>query len=499
MSTTHSSPHDNQSAGRKVRILLAVLLVPLLVLTAVSSILLWPDSRKQAAPIALGPPTSMVDATVDSLELLPCNNDPAAGTCVLVQTDITSGPDRGDSVALTLPIGPGQPDLSAGDRIILGRTVDPVTGQVTYYFSDFQRRAGMVWLTAAFSILVVLVARWRGLGALIGLILTWWIVTQFMLPSILEGKSPVAVALTGGAAIVLVVLYVAHGLNARTTTAVIGTLISLGLVGLLSMFAVELTHVTGLSSEEATYVQNFAGRVNVQGLLLAGMIIGALGVLNDMTVSQASSVWEIHRAQPGRSRLAIYKSGMRVGRDHIASTVYTLVLAYTGAALPLLILFTLTNRGFAEVATSDIVAEELAGALVGGIGIILSVPITTGLAAFVVKSRRLDKDDEDHHEAPTSDPQVPAPDDAALVRIPAADDEHVESPEDTAAAPHSGDKGPEVTAPPPVPPAVLQPQPSTVSEGKAKKKRRFSLRRDRSAIFRSRPMSRRERKFWEED
>jgi uncharacterized membrane protein len=181
-----------------------------------------------------------------------------------------------------------------------------------------------------------------------------------------------------------VVLYLAHGFNGRTTIALLGTLGSLALTAVLAELFVGVTHLTGASSEEAVYVQVLNNRIQLSGLLLGGILIGSLGVLNDVTVTQASAVWEIHLANPSRRMVDLWRSGMRVGRDHIASVVYTLVLAYAGAALPLLLIFSVSRQTVGSILTSDVVAEELVRTLVGSVGLVASVPVTTALAAFVV-------------------------------------------------------------------------------------------------------------------
>jgi uncharacterized membrane protein len=244
----------------------------------------------------------------------------------------------------------------------------------------------MLLLAVLFGVLVVAVGRWRGLAALVGLALTALVIVRFVIPSILENNSPVAVAIVGSAAIIFVVIYVAHGFNPKTTTALLGTLASLALTAGLAAVFVAATHLTGLSSEETTSLQSTLGNVPLQGLILAGVIIGSLGVLNDVTVTQASSVWEIHSANPERPARDLYRAGMRVGRDHIASTVYTLVLAYAGASLSLLILFSLSNQHAVNVLTGDLVGQEIVRALVGSIGLVASVPLTTALAVVVVRS-----------------------------------------------------------------------------------------------------------------
>jgi uncharacterized membrane protein len=210
------------------------------------------------------------------------------------------------------------------------------------------------------------------------------VLLAFVLPAILEGQSPIAVAAVGSAAIMFAALYMAHGINVRTTTAILGTLVSLVLTCLLAAFFLDIVSFTGFGSEEAVFLQVSAAQVNLQGLIFAGVIIGTLGVLDDVTVTQASAVWEIHYANPRYSARRLYSSALRIGRDHIASTVNTLVLAYAGASLPLLILFSLADTPLTQTLTSEVVAQEIVRTLVGSIGLVASVPITTGLAAMVV-------------------------------------------------------------------------------------------------------------------
>jgi len=372
-------------ASSRLRRLLVLILLPFVVAIAVGFVVLWPaHQRHRAAARALGTPARLVNGTVASVETRPCET--GGGRCSTVFVRVTSGPDRGRSAILPdLTLGPGEPVLHDGDRIVLGRSVDPTNGRVDYYFADYQRRTPMILLAVLFAVLVVAVARWRGLAALVGLVLTALVVVRFVIPAILDGESPVGVALVGSAAIIFVVIYVAHGFSARTTTALLGTLGSLGLTAALAAAFVAATHLTGLSSEETTSLQAAVGNVSLEGLILAGVIIGSLGVLNDVTVTQASAVWEIHEANPTRPPVALYRSGMRVGRDHIASTVYTLVLAYAGASLPLLILFSVSNQRVTNILTGDLVGQEIVRAMVGSIGLVASVPLTTALAVLVVR------------------------------------------------------------------------------------------------------------------
>jgi len=234
---------------------------------------------------------------------------------------------------------------------------------------------------------VVVLGRWRGLRALLGLAISVLVLVVFVLPAILEGQSPLLVAVVGSAAIMLVALYLAHGLSLMTTTAVLGTLASLGLTALLARLFVSAAQLTGFSTEEASILQLSAEQVNIQGLILGGIVIGSLGVLDDVTVTQASAVAELRLANPRYGFIDLYRSALRIGRDHIASTVNTLVLAYAGASLPLLILFRQASRNVSDVLTGEVVAVEIVRTLVGSIGLVASVPITTALAAWVLSQR----------------------------------------------------------------------------------------------------------------
>lgn len=273
----------------------------------------------------------------------------------------------------------GQPTLNAGDDIRLA-TVPGPDGSDRYSFFDFQRGPAIIFWAVLFIAAIVLVAAWRGFRSIIGLAIAFGILTVFTLPAILDGSSPVAVAVVSSAVILFVVLYLAHGVSLRTSSALLGTLTSLLLAGFLSWLAIRTMNLTGLSGDQTTNLQVYQGNISVSGLLLAGFIIGTLGVLNDVTITQASAAFELAAAgEP--SRLATFRAAMRVGRDHIASTVYTLVFAYAGSALPLMLLFSVAQQPLGGLLTTDVVAVELARSFVGGIAIALSVPLTTAIAA----------------------------------------------------------------------------------------------------------------------
>src|SRR5829696_1278635 len=209
----------------------------------------------------------------------------------------------------------------------------------SYLIQDLERGRPMLILVALFVGAVVAFGRWQGIRSLVGLGLSFVIIVGFVVPAILRGHSPVAVAVTGAMAIMLVSLYLSHGTGPKTTAAVVGTALALGLTAALSIVFVAATSLTGLASEEAQFASFAVGGLSLRGLLLAGIIIGGLGVLDDVTMSQASLVTELHQANPTAGMAALVAGALRVGRDHIAATVNTLFLAYAGAALPSLILF----------------------------------------------------------------------------------------------------------------------------------------------------------------
>jgi len=302
--------------------------------------------------------------------------------CVQTLVAIDSGPNDGANTALEFSGGPGQPNLAVGDHIRLSRQVD-AAGTTSYAFFDYERTWPLIALAAVFAVVIVAVAGWRGLRALIGIVVAFTVLVVFLLPSLRDGASAIPVALVASAAILYAVIYLAHGVSLRTSAALLGTLAALLLAALLSWGAIELAHLTGLSQDQNNEVAAYLGNVSITGLLLAGFIIGSLGVLNDVTVTQASTVFELAELGDGSSRRAIFLGAMRVGRDHIASTVYTLVLAYAGSALPLLLLFSVANRSLGDVLTSESVAIEIARSAVGGIALALSVPLTTAIAAVL--------------------------------------------------------------------------------------------------------------------
>jgi uncharacterized membrane protein len=292
---------------------------------------------------------------------------------------------RDDHVEAALPFGSGAPVVEAGDPVLLYEVPEAPPSQ-RWQFIDFDRSTPIYALIAVFALAVLVLSRWRGLASLVSLALSLALVVWFVLPNLLGGTSPLLVAVVAAATIMIVVLYLGHGFNAMTSAALVGTLISLVLTGVLGMLFTSAAHFTGFSDESTKYLAAIQGEVNYEGLVLAALVIGALGVLDDVTVTQAAAVWELKAADPTAGRRRLFTAAMRIGRAHVSAAVNTLVLAYVSAMLPLLLFLMLIATSFNDALLSDRVAQEVARGLVGSLGIIAAVPITTLVAVLVAGS-----------------------------------------------------------------------------------------------------------------
>jgi uncharacterized membrane protein len=378
--TGHGHGHGPaQPAGRRVRLIITGLLVPCVLATLVGLVLLWPAAAGPAADVGEQP----VAAAVTAAEAADCTPGSGEGGCVALVVRMDDGPLPGRSLVQIVPVEPGTPRFTVGDEVVLGWSGADPADPGSYRVADFQRSSPMLWLAALFAGAVLLLGRWRGLLSLVALGLTFVVLLLFVLPAILDGANPLAVAVVGSGAIMFVVLYLTHGLSVRTSVAVLGTLLSLALIGVLAAAFSAAARLTGLDDQTANLIASLGTGVDARGLLLAGVVIGALGVLDDVTVTQTSAVWEIRRADPELGAAGLFTAAMRIGRDHVSAAVNTLVLAYAGAALPLLLVFSLSGRGLGDVVTSQDIATEVVRTLVGSIGLVASVPITTALAALV--------------------------------------------------------------------------------------------------------------------
>lgn len=355
------------------------------VATLVGLVVFWP--RGDAPDLGLGG-LDYVDATVTSVVTSSCRSievPDAMSGCREVGTRLTSGAAEGRTATITVYDTQFEvPDLAVGDPIVL-LDAGARAGEFRYSYSDFQRSFPMWVLAVAFVAVVVAFGRWRGLRALVGLGTSALVLVVFIVPALLRGSPAVPVALVGSALVAFLALYLSHGVNPPTTVALAGTLVSLVVIALLSLLVTEVAHLSGLADEAAQSLRVTAGQVDLRSLLIAGFVLGALGVLDDVTVTQVSTVQALLRADPTMPRRELYREATEVGRDHIASTVNTLVLAYAGAALPLMLFFAEGAAPVGRLITRELVAVEIIRMLVGSIGLVVSVPVTTALAAAVIR------------------------------------------------------------------------------------------------------------------
>lgn len=377
-------PPEGPAARAPLGRVLAAIVIVAGVLAAIGMVLLRP------ADLGLGAPEQqeLVGGRVLAVEIVE-----AAGPrddlspldssgLILLDVEVLEGDAAGTVLALDLP-AEGYPEFRVGDVVELAASDLPGQG-ITWFVTDIRRLGSLGWLALVFVAGVLLVGRWRGLRSLVGLGLSLWVVIGFMLPAILSGSSPPVVALVGGTAILLLTLYLSHGVNAMTTAAAVGTLGALVLTVVIALVAIDGTRITGFASEDAVSARFALGELDLRGLVLAGLIVAALGVLDDVTVSQASTVFTVHDADPSQTFGQLVGRGMRVGRDHIASVVNTLFLAYAGASLGLMVLFSTSGLPLRELVNTELVAVELVKTMVGSLGLLAAVPLTTVIAAASV-------------------------------------------------------------------------------------------------------------------
>jgi uncharacterized membrane protein len=357
----------------------------LVVSTAIGVVVLWPEDRTIEPAQQINAPRTE-RAEIVSLTKVTCTT-PGATLCLRVGIRLESGPKQGQRTSF----GFAGRDVrfAVGDDIRVYEQQLPQGAQIggveldPYQFSDFERGRPLVVLAAIFVGLVLLTARWKGARAIVGLGASLLVIIFFVVPAILNGESPQGVALVGSLAVMLLTIGLAHGIGPKSIAACLGTASALLLTLFLADLFIEAAHLSGLASEEAVYLNASVETVSVRGLLLAGMVIAALGVLDDLTVTQASTVLALRRANPAFGFGELYRRAVDVGHDHIAATVNTLVLAYAGAALPVLLVFSLAATPFREAVGFEVVAGEVVATLVGSIGLIAAVPLTTALAALL--------------------------------------------------------------------------------------------------------------------
>jgi uncharacterized membrane protein len=384
---------DLRRHQRALRILIVVL-IPLAIWTLVGLVAFWPgDVSRQLNADVTGysvPGVTYPTARITGIKEISCEG--LAGStpgvtdarCADLTSQLLEGDDKGKAVTVAVTAAIYSSGVKVGQVIRLVRVPPSGDQPAQYQFSDFKRSMPLLVVGLIFAAVVIVVARWRGFAALLGLGFAGFILTAFMFPALIAGSNPLMVGLIGSSAIMFVALYAAHGFSARTTTALVGTLFGLILIALLGFVVTKWSHLTGLAGEDDYLLAAGAPDLRLTSVVICGIIVAGLGVLNDVTITQASAVWEL--ADQGATHRRLFSRAMRIGRDHIASTVYTIAFATTGASLGVFLLIKINNRPLLDVLQAERFAAELLSIMVGSIGLVLAVPLTTAVGVAVVRA-----------------------------------------------------------------------------------------------------------------
>ena len=378
---------------RRVRVVLAAIMGPIVVATLVGLVVLWPGKSSLVGSQPFGAEgTGMETATITSTSVADCEGAarPLGGYSddSLLDDAVCARITSGDGEGLVQPVhvpAEFRDSANVGDGLRVMYTPSALASGTPYVFVDYQRQVPVLALSIVYLVLVVAVAGRRGALSVLGLILATCVLMFFMIPALLDLAPPMWVALVGAGAMILLAVYTAHGISVRTTTALLGTVVGVVIMVVLSLWGVNAANLTGANEESALTLASLVPGLSLRALLTCGMVVAGLGVLNDVTITQASSVWELHAANPSLGRARLFTGGMRIGRDHIASTVYTLAFAYAGTALPLILAASLIDRGVSETMLSGEIAEEIVRTLVSSIGLVLAIPATTAIAALLCR------------------------------------------------------------------------------------------------------------------
>ena len=383
--TGHSHAHGaGASLEPPIERALRAAVIACALLTVLGLVLLWPSGdRSSLDPAILD--ADPIGARVQMVAVQPCSYDDTV-ECSVATLSITEGTTAGEVFSFEdITSGAGK-RLAAGDDVLVLATVS-VDGTTSYSFYEYERTTPLLLLLLLFVVAILVLGRWKGAGALAGLVASLAVIVVFMLPSLLDGNQAVLVALVAASVIAFVALYLAHGITPMTTVALLSTFAALMVTGALSWLFVRLASFTGYTDDSTQMLDALQIPIDPRGILLAGIVIGSLGVLDDVTVTQVSAVAELRNAQPHLPSVELYRQAVRIGRDHISSTVNTLFLAYAGASLPLLLLLSEAGQSIGSVVTRELVAVEVVRSLVGSIGLVSAVPISTWLAAQVLRPR----------------------------------------------------------------------------------------------------------------
>jgi uncharacterized membrane protein len=390
---THAhGPAPDLHIGRLARALLLGALAATALATVIGMALLWPSHspRTTAGAGFAAPGVTFPTAGVDSVQK-PCAHrygGSADSGCGQIVVTVGEGAAKGHKATIPVPPEVLEAGLAPGDTVELTRTPATTTQPAQLAYFTVHRNGSLWLLTGVFIVVVAAVARLRGLLAVAGLAFGALVVVKFMLPALLTGANPVLVALAGSAAIMFVVLYLAHGPSLRTSAALAGTLIGVLITTTVAILAVRGATLTGSTDETSGILAAFTTRIDLQALLVCAITIAGLGVLNDVSITQASAVWELKAAAPQIDSRTLFGRAMRIGRDHIASTIYTIVFAYAGAALVVLLLLYVYQRPPLELLSAEDIAEEVTRTLASAIGLVLAVPVTTAIAVACVSAGR---------------------------------------------------------------------------------------------------------------
>lgn len=329
-------------------------------------------------------------ARIEQLSIETCPENKGEGSCYYFTLKILEGDKKGETadsiMSIQNEIRLDDYNYKAGDKVYLVET--QIAEETDYYVKEPIRKTPITILVLLFIIMVLLVGRLQGLSSLIGLGVSFAVIFSMIIPMFISGTSPIMASVLGGSIILTVSIYLSHGFNRKTSIALIGTILSLGITILLAVIFTNAVRLTGFSTDESTFlIQTLETPIDMKGILLASLIIGGIGILDDITVSQVSTITELKKANPNLGPKELFIRSMKVGKDHIASMVNTLVLAYTGSALPLVMLFIATGATFSEIINYEYVAEEIVRTLVGSIGLVLAVPITSWIASKMIAKK----------------------------------------------------------------------------------------------------------------
>jgi uncharacterized membrane protein len=343
----------------------------------------------EGAPLAPGESEILRARVVEVLEEGQLDQGEISQPHQLLRLEVTSGSREGQELTVeygSLVFTNEARLFREGDRVLVERTRTMEGGDV-FHVTDYVRSGPLLWLTFLFVAAAVLLSGWQGLRSLMGMGVSLVVIVAFIVPQILAGRNPVIVAIAGSVVMMGISLYLVYGWNSKTHVAVAGLLLSLIVTGVLAVWAVNWTRLSGFGAEEAGFLQVAGVQLDTRGLLLAGIIIGTLGALDDIAIGQSSTIAELSKANPSLTRRALFKHGMSVGRDHIAAMVNTLLLAYVGAALPLVLMFSVYTEPLGFTINREIISEEIVRTLVGSLGLLAGVPLTSLIAAYAARHR----------------------------------------------------------------------------------------------------------------